>query len=144
MCIPGTAGLLQGALVLLPALLPLIQRVPAGRRSLQKATNFLPQVKSWHCCCPFSVRVPGGLAAMLHVGCPVLQVPSRAVPIPEATLGAEQVTPCAAGLVLASLLPMPEARQLGVDAAQADTQSADDEAGSPQMQLEDEDALAAR
>ena len=81
---------------------------------------------------------------MLHVGCPVLQVPSRAVPIPEATLGAEQVTPCAAGLVLASLLPMPEARQLGVDAAQADTQSADNEAGSPQMQLEDEDALAAR
>ena len=52
--------------------------------------------------------------------------------------------PCVAGLVLASLLPMPEARQLGVDAAQADTQSADDEAGSPQMQLEDEDALAAR
>eukprot|EP00891_Asterochloris_glomerata_P004494 jgi/Astpho2/4494/Aster-00094 len=49
-----------------------------------------------------------------------------------------------AGLVLASLLPMPEARQLGVDAAQADSQSADDEAGSPQMQLGHEDALAAR
>ena len=59
-------------------------------------------------------------------------------------LGTEQVPPCAAGLVLASLLPMPEARQLGVDAAQADSQSADDEAGSPQMQLGHEDALAAR
>ena len=143
--LPGTAGLLQGALV------------DAGSAATHAVcvcqALAAPEGHSCHATgqtLPLPLPLPvqrasarrAGSNAACGLSCPaganVSSAPS------SGQQGTEPVTPCAAGLVLASLLPMAEARQLGVDAAQADAQSADDEAGSPHMQLEDEDALAAR